>query len=259
FNQAGNGSYDAAAEVTSDTAARPATQSIAVKKPAPASAPFNASFRVAAKASSGLPVAVTTTGVCSSDGSTTGGNVLITMTGAAGTCTVHYNQAGSANYLAATEVSSDTTAQPAAQSIKVTTSAPSSASYNASFTVAATASSGLPVAIATTGVCTGGGTGSAVVTMTSGSGTCAVTFNQAGDASYLAAPQKTQTTAAREAAQSIAVTTSAPPTAAFGASFPVAATSSSTPTPARCTSTRRGTRTSQRLRRTCRSRRRSSR
>ncbi len=63
--------------------------------------------------------------------------------------------------------------------------------------------------------------------MTSGSGTCAVTFDQAGDASYLAAPQKTQTTAAREAAQSIAVTTSARSTAAFGASFPVAATSSS--------------------------------
>jgi len=141
FNQAGNGSYAAAAEVTSDTAAQPATQSIAVKKPAPASAPFNASFRVAAKASSGLPVAVTTTGVCSGGGRTTGGHALITMTGAVGTCTVHYNQAGSANYLAATEVSSDTTAQPAAQNINVTTSAPGSASYNATFTVAATASS----------------------------------------------------------------------------------------------------------------------
>ena len=127
FNQPGDANYAAAAEVTSDTAAQPATQSITVKRSAPASAPFNATFKIAAKASSGLPVAVTTTGVCSGGGSTTGGNVLITMTGAAGTCTVHYNQAGTANYLAATEVSSDTTAQPAAQSIRVTTSAPGSA------------------------------------------------------------------------------------------------------------------------------------
>src|SRR5206468_3686835 len=164
YNQPGDLNVLAAPQRTETTAAQQAAQSIAVTVPAPATAVYRASFRVAATASSGLPVVVSAAGACAGGGGSHGTLVKITMTGSSGACTVHYNQAGTANYLAATEVTSDTTAQPAAQSITVTTSAPGTASYNASFTVAAT-SSGPPVAIATTGVCTGGGTGSAVVTM----------------------------------------------------------------------------------------------
>ena len=85
---------------------------------------------------------------------------------------------------------------PASQTITVTTAAPGTASYGTTFTVAATASSGLPVAITTSGACSGSGSGSASITMTSGTGTCTVYFDQAGNANYSAAPEVTNSTAA---------------------------------------------------------------
>jgi hypothetical protein len=74
------------------------------------------------------------------------------------------------------------------QTINVTTAAPVAAEYNSTFPVAATAPAGT-VAVTTTGVCsiTGG-----TVTMTSGTGTCTVHFNQAGAGSYSAAPEITE-------------------------------------------------------------------
>ena len=87
------------------------------------------------------------------------------------------------------------------QAITVTTAAPASAVYGSSFVVAATASSGLPVAITTGGSCSGSGSGSATVTMTSGTGTCTVYYNQAGNASYSPAPEVTSNTTAQKASQ----------------------------------------------------------
>ncbi|MFZ2887328.1 MAG: MBG domain-containing protein, partial [Minisyncoccia bacterium] len=72
------------------------------------------------------------------------------------------------------------------QTINVTTTAPASAEYGASFPVAATASSGLPVAITVEGVCT---ISSGTVTMTSGTGSCTVKYDQAGNASWNPATQ----------------------------------------------------------------------
>ena len=46
--------------------------------------------------------------------------------------------------------------------------APENAAYNDDFTVSATATSGLDVAITTSGSCSGSGTGSAIITMTNG-------------------------------------------------------------------------------------------
>src|SRR5439155_1620036 len=43
----------------------------------------------------------------------------------------------------------------------------------------------------------------ASITMTSGTGTCTVTFNQAGNAGYSIAPQVTETTTAQQASQTI--------------------------------------------------------
>lgn len=84
------------------------------------------------------------------------------------------------------------------QTINVTTSAPSSASNGSTFNVAATATSGLTVAITTSGVCSGSGNGSATVTITSGTGTCTVHYNQAGNADYNAAAEVTEDVAATE-------------------------------------------------------------
>jgi hypothetical protein len=146
----------------------------------------------------------------------------MTMTSGTGTCTVTFNQAGNANYSEAAQVTETTTAQKAAQAIAVTQHAPSTAVYSTSFTVAATGGgSGLPVTVGVSGVCSAGGT---TVTMTSGTGTCTVAFNEAGNANYNPAPQVTETTTAQKAAQAITVTQHAPATAVYDTSFTVAAT-----------------------------------
>ncbi len=233
YNQAGNSTYAAATQVTNTTAAtsaQPTAQTITVTEAAPASAVINNTFNVAATASSGLDVAITTTGACSGAGS---GSATITMTTAAGTCIVAYNQAGNSTYAAATQVTNTTaatSAQPTAQTITVTEAAPASAVINNTFNVAATASSGLPVSIAASGACSGAGSGSATITMTAATGTCTVAYNQAGNSTYAAATQVTNTTAATSAqptAQTITVTEAAPASAVINNTFNVAATASS--------------------------------
>jgi hypothetical protein len=222
YNQAGDGSnYNAAPEVTSDTAAVKADQTITVTTPAPASAIYNTSFSVAATSDSGLAVAISVSGVCSGSGS---GSATVLMTSGTGTCTVHFNQAGNANYNPAPEVASDTTAVKANQTIAVTTPAPASAVYSTSFPVAGAASSGLPVAITITGVCSGSGSGSATITMTSGTGTCTVHYNQAGNANYNPAPEVTSNTAAVKANSTTTITSDAPDPSILGQSVPVSFT-----------------------------------
>ena len=160
---------------------------------APASAVLNGTFNVAATASSGLPVAITTSGACSGSGTA---SATITMTASSGTCTVLYNQAGNGTFAAASQVTNTTTAtagQLTPQTITVTEAAPASAALNGTFHVAATASSGLPVAIGGRGACTGSGSGSATITAKA-AGTCTVTYTQAGNASFAAAPPVISTT-----------------------------------------------------------------
>jgi antitoxin (DNA-binding transcriptional repressor) of toxin-antitoxin stability system len=112
-------------------------------------------------------------------------------------------------------------AGPAAQSITVTTHAPATAAYRAQFTVAATGGgSGKPVVYSSSGHCTNRG---ATFTMTGSSGTCTVTYDQAGNRRYTAARRLTETVDAAKAGQSITVTTHAPATAAYGSRFTVAA------------------------------------
>jgi hypothetical protein len=106
------------------------------------------------------------------------------MTSGTGTCTVTFSQAGNTNYAAAPQVVQATTAQKASQTITVTQAAPATAVVNTTFPVAATASSGLTVAIGASGACS---INAGTVTMTSGTGTCTVTFDQAGNAGYAAA------------------------------------------------------------------------
>src|SRR5207302_9363011 len=100
----------------------------------------------------------------------------------------------------ATRRSSDLTAQKANQTITVNTHAPVNATYNTNFTVAATANSSLAVAYSSAGVCTNVG---ATFTMTSGTGTCTVKYDQAGNSNYNAATQATESVTAQKANQSI--------------------------------------------------------
>ena len=88
------------------------------------------------------------------------------------------------------------------QTITVTTPAPATAVYNTQFTVAATASSGLTVTYSSgiPLVCTNVNSG-ATFTMVSvsGSGTCIVQYDQAGNPNYNAAPRVTNSTTAQKA------------------------------------------------------------
>ena len=63
--------------------------------------------------------------------------------------------------------------------------------------------------------------------MTSGTGTCSVIANQAGNTNYSAAPQVTETVNATPASQTITFTTNAPASAANNSNFTVAASASS--------------------------------
>ena len=99
----------------------------------------------------------------------------------------------------------DRDAQKADQTITVTTQAPATAVYNTSFAVAATRAGGRSPSER----------GALLehrrtFTMTSGTGTCTVKYDQAGNANYNAAPQVTETVNAVKASQTITVTTPAP-------------------------------------------------
>jgi hypothetical protein len=78
--------------------------------------------------------------------------------------------------------------------------APAAATYADAFSVVATSSSGLPVSFSSSGACSSSG---ATFTMTSGTGACLVTYDQAGDSTYNAAPQVVESVAARKADQEI--------------------------------------------------------
>jgi hypothetical protein len=109
------------------------------------------------------------------------------------------------------------------QTITVTVHAPAIATYNQSFAVAASSSSGLPVAFSSGGSCSNSG---ATFTMTSGGGTCLVKYDQPGDGAYRDAPQVVESVAAQKAGQTITFGALANKT--FGApDFRVRATASS--------------------------------
>ena len=170
----------------------------------PASAANKSTFTVAATGgASGNPVTFTSSGSCSNVGAT------YTMTGGTGTCSVIANQAGNATYAAAAQVTKTVTATLIAQTITFTTNPPASAVYRSKFTVAATGgASGNAVTFTSSGSCSNAG---ATYTMTSGTGTCSVIANQAGNATYAAATPVTKTVTA-----TYAVATLSPTSLAFG-------------------------------------------
>lgn len=212
YDQAAGGNYLAAPQATSTTTAAKAAQAISVATAAPATAAFGSSFTVAASAPGGT-VGYSSAGGCSNSGA------VFTMTSGTTPCTVRYDQPGSANYAAASQVSSTTVATKAAQSIAVNTPAPVSGTAGASFTVAASAPGGT-VGFATSGGCTNSG---ATVTITS-TVPCTVTYSQEGSANYSAANPVSSVTNSGKADQAITVTTPPPAVAPYGTSFTVAAT-----------------------------------
>ena len=176
-------------------------QTITVGTPAPSSATYNTQFTVAATASSTLPIAYGSSGVCSNNGA------RYTMTSGTGTCTVTFDQGGNSTYNPAPQVTETVTATRANQTITFS-GAPFSAAYNTGFQAHPTVDSGLAVSLAgTPGVCTVSPNASLLgtfdVTMVAGAGTCVLTASQAGDGNYNAAAIVQQNVAASQASQTI--------------------------------------------------------
>jgi uncharacterized protein YhjY with autotransporter beta-barrel domain len=189
-NQAGNASYSAAPQVTLNVSIGLANQAITnftANPAAPVYAP-NGTFAVSATggaSTSPVVFASTTPGVCTVSGST------VTMV-SGGTCGLTADQAGDTNYSAAPQVTLDVTIGLASQAITNFAANPAAPVYapNGTFSVSATGgASGSPVVFASTtpAVCTISGS---TVTMVA-AGNCSLTANQAGNASYSAAPQVT--------------------------------------------------------------------
>jgi hypothetical protein len=231
-NQPGNGSYQAAAQVQQSFAVGLGAQTISFTSTPPSPAGVgDPDYAVGANATSGLAVVfsadASSAGVCTVSGSS------VALVGA-GTCTIDADQPGDATHTAAPQVQQSFTVGPGApapsvQSINFTSSAPSGATAGGStYSVSATSSSGLPVAFSadasSAGVCTLSGSTVSLV----GAGTCTIDADQAGNGSYLAAPQKQQSFAVGLAWQTISFT-SAPPAGAVagGAGYTVTATASS--------------------------------
>ena len=188
-NQAGNSNYSAAAQVIKTVSATKASQTISFTVDPPAAAAYKTSFAVTATASSTLAVTYTSAGACSNSGAT------YTMTASTRTCSVIANQSGNSNYSAAPPVTLPVSATQAPQTITFTTNPPATAAYKSTFKVAAAGgASGNVVTFTSSGSCSNSG---ATYTMTSGTGTCSVIANQAGNSNYAAAAQVTKTVTAK--------------------------------------------------------------
>jgi hypothetical protein len=194
YDQAGDANYSAAPQVVESVNAQKADQTISVTTHAPASADYNSSFGVAATAPGGA-VSFSSGGSCSNTGAT------FTITSSSGTCSVKYDQAGNGNYNAAPHVTESVSATKANQTIIVTLHAPPNAVFDGNFSVAASGGgSGNAVTFSSSGACSNTGD---TFTMTSGTGTCTVKYDQAGDGNYNAAPQVTESVTAQKESQSI--------------------------------------------------------
>jgi hypothetical protein len=167
-------------------------QTITVTSHAPATAAYNEAFFVAARASSGLPVVITSGGACKNSGST------FSMTSGTGTCTVKYDQPGDGTFNPAPPVIELVTAAKADQAI--TFDPIEDGTYgDPDFDVDAFASSDLAVAFSAAGACTVAG----ATVHIAGAGTCTVTAAQPGDANFNAASPVSQTFDVEKADQEI--------------------------------------------------------
>ncbi len=198
----------------------PQAITITAPEPFPTSAVYNTSFTATATGgASGNPVTIAGSGSCSGSGDN---SALITMTSGTGDCTVTFDQAGNLDYSAAPTLTKTVTAAKIPQAITITAPDPfpTSAVYNTSFTATATGgASGNPVTITGSGSCSGSGDNSTLITMTSGTGDCTVTFNQAGNDNYSAGVD-TKIVTAGKVAQTITITAPVPfPTEAIFNTF----------------------------------------
>jgi len=226
-NQPGNANYNAAPQVQQSFTVAQGDQTITFTSTAPVNAMVGGpTYTVTATASSGLTVLITVdasaTSVCSLVGST------VSFIGV-GTCILDGNQAGDANYTAATQVQQSFAVAKGDQTISFTSMAPLNAKVaGPTYPVTASASSGLTVTItidaSATSVCSIVGSTVSFI----GTGTCVIDANQGGTSLYNAAPQVQQSFTVAKADQIITLTSTPPTNATPGiGNYTATATASS--------------------------------
>ena len=216
-NQAGNANYEAATQVQQSVDPEPGTQSITFTSTPPNSGVVGGTYTVTASGgASGNPVTfsidASANGSCSVSGAT------VTFV-AVGTCVIDANQAGNANYEAATQVQQSVDPEPGTQSIAFTSTPPNSEVVGGTYTVTASGgASGNPVTFSidasTNAICSISG---ATVTFVA-VGTCVIDANQAGNVSYAAAIQVQQSVDPEPGTQNITFTSTPPSPALVGGS-----------------------------------------
>jgi alpha-tubulin suppressor-like RCC1 family protein len=217
-DQAGNANYLPAVQASRSIPIRTVNQTLTFGT-APTVVVGGTGALSATGGASGNPVIFSslTAGICTVSGNTVTGVTV-------GICTIAADQAGNANYNAATQVTQTFSVGQASQSITLG-AAPNQLVVGGTGTLSAAASSGLPVTFnsLTTGVCTvSGNTVSAFAF-----GTCTIAANQAGNANYSAAVQVQQSVTVGRASQAITFTSPPPINATVGATYTPTATATS--------------------------------
>ena len=228
-NQAGNGSYNAAAQVQQAVTVSKGNQTLTFTSTAPTATVGGASYTPTATSSAGLTVALTLDATSTGCSLTSG---VVTFT-AVGTCVIDANQAGNANYNPATQVKQSFAVGKGSQTVSFTSTAPAATVGGATYTPTATATSGLTPAItvdaSSTTICS---ITAGVVSFTA-AGSCVLDANQAGNANYNAATQVQQTVTVSKGNQTVSFTSTAPAGAVVGgATYTPTATATSGLTPA---------------------------
>ena len=175
-SQSGDDNYNAASPVTRTIEIALANQAITFAQPA-AKTFRDPSFLLGAVASSGLTVTYTTTGPC-----TTVEDVLV-ITGA-GTCQVTAAQGGNGNYNPATSVTRSFTIAKANQPALTISTSVAGGYADTIITLGARGGAGegtVSYSVGASNACTVNGS---TLTITKGTGTCAVTATKAGDDNY---------------------------------------------------------------------------
>jgi len=224
-NQAGSVNYNAAAQVQQSITVSLVPQTVNFTSTAPTGAQVGGTYTPTGTASSGLTVAFTIDASTHTVCSITSGTVHFLT---AGTCEVDANQAGNGTYSAAPQVQQSFVISLDPQTITFTSTAPTNAVVGgATYTPTATATSGLGVTITIAGSSSGVCSISSGAVSFQGAGTCTIDANQAGNATYAAAPQVQQTFTVGQGSQTISFTSTPPNNAGIGGTYTATATATS--------------------------------
>ncbi len=208
-NQAASANYEAAAQVTQTITVAKGVQVLNFTTTPPSLRPVQGTTYVPAVTfgNSGVPVVFTIGAEAASICTIANGTISFL---AVGDCVLYADQAGNANYTAATRISQVFDITKGEQIVNFTSNAPTTAVVDgATYTPTGTGGAGTsPLVFSATAESAGICTVLVGVVYFQGAGDCVIALNQAGDTNYNAATQKLQTISVGKGSQTITFTSS---------------------------------------------------